>query len=63
MWLLDKPNLTYECIYPLPHFFARGFQFDWQRGDQQANWTGLFNDSNSSTEPNISDFRSRYRPQ
>ncbi|KAH0519365.1 Alpha-2,8-sialyltransferase 8E [Microtus ochrogaster] len=41
-------------------YIKRGFQFDWQRGDQQANWTGLFNDSNSSTEPNISDFRSRY---
>ncbi|KAL6082133.1 hypothetical protein STEG23_003762, partial [Scotinomys teguina] len=41
-------------------YIKRGFQFDWQRGDQQANWTGLFNDSDSSTEPSISDFTSRY---
>ncbi|XP_028727805.1 alpha-2,8-sialyltransferase 8E isoform X2 [Peromyscus leucopus] len=41
-------------------YIKRGFQFGWQRGDQQANWTGLFNDSDSSTEQSISDFRSRY---
>ncbi|XP_052598569.1 alpha-2,8-sialyltransferase 8E isoform X3 [Peromyscus californicus insignis] len=42
------------------NFLKLGFQFGWQRGDQQANWTGLFNDSDSSTEQSISDFRSRY---
>ncbi|XP_042120400.2 alpha-2,8-sialyltransferase 8E isoform X1 [Peromyscus maniculatus bairdii] len=41
-------------------YIKRGFQFGWQRGDQQANWTGLFNGSDSSTEQSISDFRSRY---
>ncbi|XP_052598570.1 alpha-2,8-sialyltransferase 8E isoform X4 [Peromyscus californicus insignis] len=42
-------------------YIKRGFQFGWQRGDQQANWTGLFNDSDSSTEQSISDFRSRVK--
>ncbi|XP_042120401.2 alpha-2,8-sialyltransferase 8E isoform X4 [Peromyscus maniculatus bairdii] len=42
-------------------YIKRGFQFGWQRGDQQANWTGLFNGSDSSTEQSISDFRSRVK--
>ncbi|XP_040597499.1 alpha-2,8-sialyltransferase 8E isoform X1 [Mesocricetus auratus] len=41
-------------------YIKRGLQFAWQRGDQQANWTGLFNDSDSPSEQSISDFRSRY---
>ncbi|XP_021517998.1 alpha-2,8-sialyltransferase 8E isoform X1 [Meriones unguiculatus] len=41
-------------------YIKRGFQFGWQRGDQRANWTGLFNDSDSPTEQNISEVTSRY---
>ncbi|XP_051019651.1 alpha-2,8-sialyltransferase 8E isoform X2 [Acomys russatus] len=41
-------------------YIKRGFQFGWQRGDQQANWTGLFNDSDSPTQQNISEVTSRY---
>ncbi|XP_076411662.1 alpha-2,8-sialyltransferase 8E isoform X3 [Peromyscus maniculatus bairdii] len=55
----SSPRRTSPCTN-CRKLVPRGFQFGWQRGDQQANWTGLFNGSDSSTEQSISDFRSRY---
>ncbi|XP_031221943.1 alpha-2,8-sialyltransferase 8E isoform X2 [Mastomys coucha] len=52
-------TLLQQILYS-KSYIKRGFQFGWQRGDQQANWTGLFNDSGSPTEQNISGSSSRY---
>ncbi|XP_032741409.1 alpha-2,8-sialyltransferase 8E [Rattus rattus] len=52
-------TLLQQILYS-KSYIKRGFQFGWQRGDQQANWTGLFNASGSPTEQNISDSSSRY---
>ncbi|XP_028639061.1 alpha-2,8-sialyltransferase 8E isoform X1 [Grammomys surdaster] len=52
-------TLLQQILYS-KSYIKRGFQFGWQRGDRQANWTGLFNDSDSPTGQNISDSSSRY---
>ncbi|EDL09464.1 ST8 alpha-N-acetyl-neuraminide alpha-2,8-sialyltransferase 5, isoform CRA_a [Mus musculus] len=52
-------TLLQQILYS-KSYIKRGFQFGWQRGDQQANWTGLFNDSDSPTEQNITGSSSRY---
>ena len=51
-------TLLQQILYS-KSYIKRGFQFGWQRGDQQANWTGLFNDSDSPTEQNITGSSSR----